>query len=504
MAQPMIIDRGASGLEQSRHHPLAGESAGDPITWRSSQDQESTTDITTPEESIRRIETLLHNGFVTGEREKTIKGVIEIVRTAYETIKQRYRDTHDTPTNTDQDPPLTLKSIQQLIETTVAKSIKKEIPQQQRTWASVAATPSTGSDNSTWQTKAVIPARREKEVIIKNTSQEADMANRSPKQMVDAINAVTKGNGRAVAARRLRSGDTIITFSNAAREMTAGNSTWVQAAFGTTATISRREVAVIAKGLPATKLRNHHDETQLAEALRGRNGSSITKCKRSLPRNTQSAYAALILFVSDANEAKALCENGLLWDCQYFDCEPYEPSLRITQCFRCFEYGHVGRYCAKTARCGHCACVQHEGGEKQCPEKEGSGRKKCVNCSGRHTAFSRDCPVAQKQRERVKEAYAHRPRQFEVRSYTESSGESSTTNGKRPRRNSGQSAPEAAPILERTVLARNPVRGRPRGNGISRGQSILSLQRNSNREDTAAPFLIQSSAPEPTTMEFDS
>ena len=49
-----------------------------------------------------------------------------------------------------------------------------------------------------------------------------------------------------------------------------------------------------------------------------------------------------------------------------------------------------------------------------CPEKEGSRKKRCVNCSGRHEAWSRDCPEARKQIERAHQAYLHRPLQFHM------------------------------------------------------------------------------------------
>ena len=111
-----------------------------------------------------------------------------------------------------------------------------------------------------------------------------------------------------------------------------------------------------------------------------------------------------------------LCSDGLLWEAQIFDCEPYDATLQVRQCFRCFKYGHIARYCKAPQRCGICAATAHQGGEDACPEKDGSGKKRCLNCSGQHVAWERSCPVAKKERERIGEAYARRPRQFEVRS----------------------------------------------------------------------------------------
>jgi hypothetical protein len=99
--------------------------------------------------------------------------------------------------------------------------------------------------------------------------------------------------------------------------------------------------------------------------------------------------------------------------------------LRIRQCFKCYKYGHIAKYCRKTARCGYCATAAHEQkDENACPNKQPSGTKKCVNCRGSHTAWDRACPAYKNASERTKEAYTHRPRQFVVASTTVSTSES--------------------------------------------------------------------------------
>jgi hypothetical protein len=112
-----------------------------------------------------------------------------------------------------------------------------------------------GSDKA--EARIVVPERRTREVIIKAPGQSEDLAQRSSVQVVEATNRAIGGNS-VVAARRLPSGDTILTFEGKTEEYTREN-TWVQAAFGFSAQVRPREFTVIAKGLPAQRLRAIHD-----------------------------------------------------------------------------------------------------------------------------------------------------------------------------------------------------------------------------------------------------
>jgi hypothetical protein len=91
--------------------------------------------------------------------------------------------------------------------------------------------------------------------------------------------------------------------------------------------------------------------------------------------------------------------------------------LRVRQCFKCYEYGHIAKYCRKTAKCGYCAAAAHkQKGENACPNGQASGIKRCVNCRNSHIAWDWACPAYKVASEKAKEAYAHRPRQFAIAS----------------------------------------------------------------------------------------
>ena len=61
---------------------------------------------------------------------------------------------------------------------------------------------------------------------------------------------------------------------------------------------------------------------------------------------------------------------------------------RVFQCFRCQEFGHTANFCKFAVRCNLCA-GPHE--SRQCTSTDSTPRR-CSNCSGAHTASSRDCP----------------------------------------------------------------------------------------------------------------
>ena len=126
-----------------------------------------------------------------------------------------------------------------------------------KTWAEVAAAGGRGSSGVAEAPRIVVLERRTREVIVKALGQGEDLARRSSVEVVEAANKAIGGSS-VVAARRLPSGDTILTFEGKAEEH-AKDTAWVQATFGSSAQVRPREFTVVAKGLPARRLRAIHD-----------------------------------------------------------------------------------------------------------------------------------------------------------------------------------------------------------------------------------------------------
>ena len=62
------------------------------------------------------------------------------------------------------------------------------------------------------------------------------------------------------------------------------------------------------------------------------------------------------------------------------------------RCFKCQRFGHHRENCKRDEVCGRCGQPDHNDSSCNNPVK-------CVNCSEKHTAFSKDCPVWQKEKE---------------------------------------------------------------------------------------------------------
>jgi hypothetical protein len=71
----------------------------------------------------------------------------------------------------------------------------------------------------------------------------------------------------AIAARIMLNNDVVIIFRNNA-EPKITNVNWVTKAFGKSANLAKKKLAVLAKNLSTTKLRNIYNKAELATVLR--------------------------------------------------------------------------------------------------------------------------------------------------------------------------------------------------------------------------------------------
>jgi hypothetical protein len=111
----------------------------------------------------------------------------------------------------------------------------------------------------------VVPARRSKELVVRGGSADANLRNRTPQNIIQAVNTAINGSN-AVAAKTMLNGNVVIIFRNDA-EPKITNVDWVAKAFGKSANLAKKELAIMAKNLSVTKLRNIYNEAELAIVL---------------------------------------------------------------------------------------------------------------------------------------------------------------------------------------------------------------------------------------------
>ncbi|KAL2192978.1 hypothetical protein P885DRAFT_72581 [Corynascus similis CBS 632.67] len=80
--------------------------------------------------------------------------------------------------------------------------------------------------------------------------------------------------------------------------------------------------------------------------------STVDKVKFRIPMLEGVTRATTLVTLTNQEETKKACEEGVVWRAQMLNCEPYWGALQATQCYKCW-----GALCP---RCG--AGVHGEGG----------------------------------------------------------------------------------------------------------------------------------------------
>ncbi len=122
-------------------------------------------------------------------------------------------------------------------------------------------------------------------------------------------------------------------------------------------------------------------------------------------------HGPLLLEVWNPMEANILVQEGLLHDGELKDCELFIEDCTMTQCYRCYHYGHAAHTCKGKRNCGHCA---KEHASNSCPTYNNPATHSCCNCKCKDTAWSRLCPERAARASRAAAAYAARPSLYKI------------------------------------------------------------------------------------------
>ena len=124
-----------------------------------------------------------------------------------------------------------------------------------------------------------------------------------------------------------------------------------------------------------------------------------------LKKVVKSEKIHLLLIVKIAIEAmiNRLMNESMLDSYQECSCKLFEKNCHITQCYRCFEFDHMIRFCKKKQRCVKCADKHHIKERMM-----SSNRRRCVNCNENHELWRRICLKWQQQMKQTSEIYRNR------------------------------------------------------------------------------------------------
>jgi hypothetical protein len=232
----------------------------------------------------------------------------------------------------------------------------------------------------------------------------------SPSQLKNKVNNILRETPRVkdiqiVAAHQLKSGDvTVITDSLDNATQLQNHTEWAKG-LGPRAEVIRTTYGAIVHGIPVNSV-NMRDQEGTIQKIRADNHSVIPHAGIThvgwLIKDPQKRSSSMVIEFTRPEMANAIIYAGFLWEGLIHTCQLYDRSCRIKQCFRCYDYGHIGAQCSAPQTCGHCT-----GGHKskECTAKNTPGFKpKCAVCKDAHTAWNNACPARQKEIQRVEKA----------------------------------------------------------------------------------------------------
>jgi hypothetical protein len=110
----------------------------------------------------------------------------------------------------------------------------------------------------------------------------------------------------------------------------------------------------------------------------------------------------LLIKVGTPEEANTLVSDGLFHDHEPKNCKLFHSECNMTQCYKCWAYGHIAMMCRKPQTCGNCAKEHHP---SSCPTPNDLPTYFCSNGKGKYRAWDQTCPVRKAEAARAAAAY---------------------------------------------------------------------------------------------------
>ncbi|OJD09426.1 hypothetical protein ACJ73_10327 [Blastomyces percursus] len=126
----------------------------------------------------------------------------------------------------------------------------------------------------------------------------------------------------------------------------------------------------------------------------------------------QKPHGSVIMHVATPQQANKLVEEGIILGNEFCVVEIFHREAQVTRCYNCQRYGHIAKFCRRSAVCGHCAVEGHT--DKNCAALLEGKKTICCNCKGEHPAWALNCPERRAAVEQAREALRNRPLRFVV------------------------------------------------------------------------------------------
>lgn len=301
---------------------------------------------------------------------------------------------------------------------------------------SYAAIAKTGLFSST---EARIPVRLHREITIRPGQESTEQKARSGADIVRDATTSIGAPGVVIAARRLNSGDVVISFDSAKSKEHWETRPELRAIFGAEANTLKKGHLVLVHRVRTAEL-SKLDLPALGQTIIEQNPkwnghiNIVRLAWTAKTRRVRPEFGTLLVSVATPTQANLMIRDGVLLNGEYYNCEVFSENCQVTRCFKCQLYHRTNaRFCRNEARCGFCAGT-HE--TKDCLAKDQKGMMACRPCGKvGHCSWSKDCPSWAREAQRAKDAYLVRPLRYQehttaqksASTFTFASSEAATT-----------------------------------------------------------------------------
>ncbi len=118
---------------------------------------------------------------------------------------------------------------------------------------------------------------------------------------------------------------------------------------------------------------------------------------------SEKIHSSLIVEITIKAIMNWLMNESMLNLYQECLCKLFKKNCHITQCYRCFEFDHMIRFCKKKQRCVKCANKHHI---KECMMS--LNKRRCINCNENHELWRCICLKWRQQMKQMSEIYRNR------------------------------------------------------------------------------------------------
>jgi hypothetical protein len=263
---------------------------------------------------------------------------------------------------------------------------------------------------------------------------------------------------KIVAAHQLKSGDIQIFTSTMAEATKLKESKGWLRGLGEHAELIVPTYGVIVHGI-STKSIDIKDQKATIQQIVADNYTVIPKAEISFvgwltKESPLKRASSIVVEFTDPEMANAIIYAGMVWEGQIHTCQLYDRAYRVKQCFRCYNYGHIGTQCNAAQTCGYCAEL-HE--TKNCRQKGADDFvPRCAVCKGAHTAWSNACPARRKEMGRVEQAKQTRNTYWQVTSKDDAPRQDPAPTRSRHTHEARTTETATGPANEEIVVARGP------------------------------------------------